>query len=1283
MQKIKCKYVHIGICFLAIVMAMMSLLCENVSAQETKDDISVNIVTDKDSYSANQDIDISLGIQNNTDKVFKVNGMIYLPENMKLSGKSNIISEFNLQPNEKNNLSYQAEIENSIINVGSKDDNNSTNTPIKNGNNIVTNPLTGLESVILNIILCAIILIVCASVIFKTKKKKIKICGLFFAVLCAVLCTCTFINPVSAEESKASQSITTIKKITVDGKTEEIKVVLNYKEEQPDETIPFKTAGKNLYKLKAEKNSYSSAEVTINGTAMTANYREKLNASYIDMLFGTNNKQGEFTTAITSDSADKTLIVGLTDDEASYKALSMINKDEWIICNIDDKIVVTGWFDNATAQAARKLYNLAAASNDVRLSLPIKGTVSGYNTDIPLCESGKFKGGIDGEDGTLVFRYASVDKDDFNTYSQKLISSGYTLYQENNIKNYKDSDNMFKTFIKGDKMVHLSYLPADLLSADKSDMSTDLKYYAEHSFRPDGNEMRIITDYSKYSITSNTDNSYNDDGITPKLSTLNLYNKSANGSDNGQCQIFTLADGSFIVYDGGITSDATQVYNALVQLNERKDNKIVIAAWVLTHAHPDHVGVFEELTKHDLSNNIVVQKVICNNVASTYNWRSQNDPYGYTIGLEKTLSESVLRSYLDKYKNGTDAQIIHPHMGQKMYVKNAEIEILFSGDEDLYPVLMNNDNDSSMVSTVTIGGQKTLMMGDSAADTAFCTLMPLYSQVLESDILQVAHHGFGGEADNFYKLVKPTVAIWSTTKRSIDKYNLFNTPTNAGINTSKLKLNIVADDYLQTINLPYNNEAVVKRVVGKYLSSTAPAELKVSAFGAGTLGRMDQGFVNRAMQLIKDSDSDVIAVTAVEQNTDLCSNVDMAKLIADECGYPYYYYAAAWNRDQGDLTTSDDGTHGNMILSRYPIKSNEKHIILEGGNGEGPEGRSTGHSVITIEGTDVDFYYTEFGNANDWNKFSDVFKPENDNYVILGTVRSNNIDEIRNYLNDDEAQIAITENDGRDTIIVSGDITLSDPEYISGSDVNGSLSPAFMDAFVSAKIAVPRISSSQGATESTILEWGCNRFADSSQIKQETIDNIKVKNADMASIIAFEGYEQDIEQFATDCGYQYYYFVNGQTKESGKLHGNLLLSKFDFVNKEKVQIVEDQASPKYDIDLEGRCVGHVTVKIKNKNVDVYFGEISYQYEKQAAWDKLENKVKSVKSSTGNEFMVFGALYNTELGTTFADTTFDTVASGYDHNIIVSDGIGLSEKSRTTPILSPFYDDMLTAKYNIK
>lgn len=539
--------------------------------------------------------------------------------------------------------------------------------------------------------------------------------------------------------------------------------------------IDFKKNGACLYKLIPEENAFFRCE--------------KKNASYVDMLFGTEKARGEATLNGLFAAEGRACLLGLTEEEPSRKALKLIDKDQWIITEIDDALVVTGWFDAATAAAARALIALSQDEN-VTLELPIVGRMEGYRLDIPDFDGGWFRGGIDCGAGMALLRYIAVKRAQFDAYVRQMMDAGFRLYQQNSW-----GSSAFATLVKGGTAVSLSFLLAEM------------------------EELRICTGRVENLIPNQEENTYTNAGIRPSFSGLNLYNRYADGNDIGMCLIFTLCDGSFLIFDGGYTEDALQVYNALKALNQRPDGKIVVAGWFFTHDHGDHTGAFSALAGMELAGEITVEAVLFRSCPDLYMWRSRNDPYHWEAPQALDLTPERMAELASVFAG--DTRILYPHRGQKVCIRDAEVEILFSGCEDLHPIMVDNFNDTSMVCRVTLGGQTTLVLGDIAADAALGVLIPTCYYLMRCDILQVSHHGLGGLAAfgfrDIYLPADPEVIVWPTTWKTIRRNDLMHRSHNATL-LNKGKQTIVLDSQMYTLPLPFDGGKDVpqERFIGDY-----------------------------------------------------------------------------------------------------------------------------------------------------------------------------------------------------------------------------------------------------------------------------------------------------------------------------------------------------------------------------------------------------------------------------------------------------------------------------------
>ena len=827
----------------------------------------------------------------------------------------------------------------------------------------------------------------------------------FILILCCALLVGAAGTAV-AYAAASDKTITVTKTVKVAGVDVVLKAEVTYDlldDAVQTEQVEFKKDGQFLWNKDVEMGYWLPSDISYNGqtTSKDGSYRPEVTPPYIDMLFGCTSNQtgafvsGEFTKNIFNAEADKTVLIGLTDDAASRAALELIDEDEWIITVIDGKLVVTGWYDNATVAAARALYALAAAETDnVTLTLPMIGKMDYVDVDLPDVTFGNFRGGMDSEQDVVVLRWNEVVADDFDTYCAALVEAGYTRYEYNTLDGFKQTKTLeFATYVKGEDAVIVQYLPISLLDEDPATLTADELKAQQAMFSPDGDSIRLILTKANRLTNNDAKNTgWEDLDIAPKMHAINIFNRAADGNAIGQGQLFTLADGSFILVDGGHQAeDAEQVYRAMKYLNERPDGKIVIAAWILTHDHRDHSGCIEDMSEKYASE-ITVEQIIMNNDPDTYMWRHKNAPYGYGYGTWGAFDKMELIA--DRF--GENCQVLVAHMGQNIKIRNAEVEILTVGAEDLFPVLTRNDNSRSMAFRVSYPelensgkAHSTLILGDVTLDNTYHTFFPLMTGELYADIVQVAHHGLGGQTSRFYPMFTDVdVALWSTDNKTMEAGGFI------GGNNSFLQtfdpLNVVCDEYIMTFNLPFDKETdeVIRTKVGTFATELEELEMDITLLPAFRF----QGKWNEKKDVIidylKEKTADVLILPLIDQNTTTKYNkADLVNELADALDYAYAYYAPVWGCETDADMQTGDGTMGHVILSVYPILRAETGILVEGTPSAAPEGRGYAHVLLDVEGLEVDFVATHFNDSGNWTKFAEIYQQWGKYTIIAGNTK--------------------------------------------------------------------------------------------------------------------------------------------------------------------------------------------------------------------------------------------------------------------------------------------------------
>lgn len=220
---------------------------------------------------------------------------------------------------------------------------------------------------------------------------------------------------------------------------------------------------------------------------------------------------------------------------------------------------------------------------------------------------------------------------------------------------------------------------------------------------------------------------------------------------NGMGYIVKLADGSFIVIDGGYAAvyntgtekysdDAENVYNTLVELNGGAEN-IHIRAWLITHSHGDHYRTFKYFANY-YANAVELDTVLCSPVAAGV---TEYDSY---------LTAAIKN---DAAKFGAD--IAYVRTGMTFRFADVTFEILIT-PEQIYKLGDTGDfNQTSVVSRVKNADGSMIFLGDCGEEVC-AWLIPTYGDALKSDMVQVAHHGCETATAELYDKIAAPVAFW-------------------------------------------------------------------------------------------------------------------------------------------------------------------------------------------------------------------------------------------------------------------------------------------------------------------------------------------------------------------------------------------------------------------------------------------------------------------------------------------------------------------------------------------
>lgn len=429
-------------------------------------------------------------------------------------------------------------------------------------------------------------------------------------------------------------------------------------------------------------------------------------------------KETEVSMKILSDTAVtdlKKIYLGNTSSELSQKVMSELSYGSYGVGTSGDEMYAVAYTQADMKKAVniirdKMLEALKKDSIKIEAFEEVKD-VRDELTDVPVYVT---------EKGTTVFnagsefyeiRVEEADSKDFASYTKALKEKGYTVHSAKKIGNAEYA------VYKNDK--HALYV--NQFDSAMRIVYSDIKT----AFLPETEQSAFekVCDTKGYMV-----------GVT------------GGADENGMCFVYLLADGTFLIYDGGLdTPDADHLYEILHRVaGQHGINEVVISNWMLTHAHGDHCGCWEPFFRQ-YADKVKIERVMFNT--------SHSD-------LGNAISDSQEESAMNSVKTySPDTELVRLHSGQDFWLADMKVEVLYT-IEDLEPGSFEDYNDASTITRLTINDETILMTGD-AAFGAWGLMCKAYGNAMKSDYLQVPHHGaHDGGTKAAYDLIQPTYLLW-------------------------------------------------------------------------------------------------------------------------------------------------------------------------------------------------------------------------------------------------------------------------------------------------------------------------------------------------------------------------------------------------------------------------------------------------------------------------------------------------------------------------------------------
>ena len=445
----------------------------------------------------------------------------------------------------------------------------------------------------------------------------------------------------------------------------------------------------------------------------------------------------------TYDSEALEILVGNTKYTETQDVLKTLSYGDYAIKTVGNKIVICGSSPEGTVEACAEFITYMMRNTQKKTLLIAKdyeniGEALPDINDIPVYESvGAHRQRVnDTGDGCTAVTVNGTSLAEVGAYQQKLTSAGYTLYDTRTIG--KDNGSLYAQYTNETHSVTVLYTAFD----------TKARIFLEP--------------LANTGLPTKTAESYTATGEEPILLQIGITDE-GDPIQNGASYMVRLADGSFVVYDGGMDDtlaqskqynrqNARRIYEMLKEYGKKNsDGKYMIAAWVITHGHIDHIGAFEAFVEAGYENEVALERVICNLPSDA---QVAADPDDSDMGGKMFAYRDIL-----KQAKAEGAVIHKAHPGQTFALRGATLEVLYT--YDLYcETEIELFNNTSVVTRLTVGGQSVMITGDIQGDAAKA-MIELYGNTMHADFLSVPHHGwFYGGTRNFYECVAPSFILW-------------------------------------------------------------------------------------------------------------------------------------------------------------------------------------------------------------------------------------------------------------------------------------------------------------------------------------------------------------------------------------------------------------------------------------------------------------------------------------------------------------------------------------------
>ena len=475
---------------------------------------------------------------------------------------------------------------------------------------------------------------------------------------------------------------------------------------------------------------------------------------------------------------DREIVVGNTDREASVQAMNKLNSMvsaapndfHWVFCYREGRLAIVAnselaykfaledffehYFDGKSLIVPGDMLDgqtVTLADYEALFTMP-RGEGIDEASLVNLAPLPNLGTCYEAGQGSYTYVKRDMEISDFHNLRAELEARGFTYYTGNSI-----GSNVFSTYITKTQIVHLMFF------YEEGEIRTSVDPRGEGM---DGFSLAGLQNENTYTRKNES-----------TMTFVEIENASWPG---GMCMIFKLADGSFFVIDSGVGgrdnngSSSGWVYATLARLADDPDN-IRVSTWLVTHVHSDHAGGLVDLARgwydtkdgrHNVMPKGAKDKIKIDRII--YNQPADMSKFGRG-GWMKEIIEAF------DVKN-----VVKAHPGQEFFI--ADLTLTVWGSQDLIiedSDEITNHNEQSIVTKIDFNGKTMLSLADSE-HRLNDKLVAVYGELLKSDIIQTAHHGYGNSgAGEVNKLCNPDIVLWPVATYEMEDAHVITQAINA------------------------------------------------------------------------------------------------------------------------------------------------------------------------------------------------------------------------------------------------------------------------------------------------------------------------------------------------------------------------------------------------------------------------------------------------------------------------------------------------------------------------